>query len=214
MKVAIITAAYKEPEDYLAECIDSVRNQTYPNILHIVVNDGADPYTIEGTQVINLPHNFGDMGDTPRAIGAVAAIGQGADAICWLDYDNWYEPTHIESLVRLMEDMQADIACSTRNLYSMDGYLLGPCYEINGIDFVDCNCYLVGRGAFHLTWKWTEIPAGKHHIDDRFVWTEIRRMIKEDHMRVVYSGQPTVGYRSNYRNHYFHYGFQPPPTAK
>src|SRR5579885_1482033 len=213
MKVAVITAAYRSPEDFLAQCVDSVRNQTHSDILHIIVNDGATPYKIDGAQVINLPHRFNDMGDTPRAIGAVAAIGQGAEAICWLDYDNWFEPNHIESLVSLLEN-GIDVACSTRTLYSMDGYPLGPCYEIDGKNFVDCNCLLLGNKAFYIAWMWTMIPAGKHHIDDRFLWAEIQRIASQNRIEVAYTNQATVGYRTNYANHYLHFGFQPPPTAK
>jgi GT2 family glycosyltransferase len=163
MKVAVITVAHLPvPVPYLDKCINSVRAQTYPDIHHIVVNDGAEPYTIPGVEVINLPTCHNDFGDTPRAIGAASAIGQGYDAIAWLDYDNWYEPNHIQSLVECLTECGASIACSSRWLSTMEEEKIGQCYEVDGINFVDANCYLIGKQSFKLAWKWLDIPGNNH----------------------------------------------------
>jgi len=39
MRVAVVTPYYKEPEAWLARCLTSVREQTYP-VTHLVVADG------------------------------------------------------------------------------------------------------------------------------------------------------------------------------
>ena len=54
MKVSIITATVGKPQ--LANCIESVRNQTYKNIEHIVVVDGKEHWN--NADEILLPLNF------------------------------------------------------------------------------------------------------------------------------------------------------------
>src|SRR3990172_6396080 len=97
MRVAVITPYYKAREDWLTRCHESVRAQTHP-ATHILVADGTPESYVDGweAQHIVLMKNHGDFGDTPRAVGSVSAIGQGFDAIAYLDADNWYAPEHIE----------------------------------------------------------------------------------------------------------------------
>lgn len=207
MRVAVITAAHLPyPNPYLDKCIQSVKDQTHTDIHHIIVNDGAPPYFIPGVEVINLPTCHNNFGDTPRAIGAASAIGREFDAIAWLDYDNWYEPNHIQSLIDCLKIGEASIATSARTLYTMEGVKLGPCYEVDGINFVDGNCYLVSKESFRLTWMWLNINPKDHCVDDRIIWDEVKRMIKDEGTVVVFSALSTVCYRTNYAEHYKHFG--------
>ena len=91
MKVAVITPYHKVPTDWLVQCLESVRSQTYTST-HILVADGIPQDVVDtyGVQHLVLPRCHGDYGDTPRAIGSISAIGQGFDAIAWLDADNWF----------------------------------------------------------------------------------------------------------------------------
>src|SRR5690606_10686314 len=44
--VSIITTCYNDGK-FLLECIDSVKAQTYPNIEHVIINDGStDTFTL------------------------------------------------------------------------------------------------------------------------------------------------------------------------
>jgi glycosyltransferase involved in cell wall biosynthesis len=215
MRVAVITACHVPyPHPYLDKCIQSVKDQTYTDIHHIIVNDGAPPYSIPGIDVINLTKNHNDFGDSLRAMGAASAIGQGYDAIAWLDYDNWYEPNHIELLVNGLISRGASIACSARWLYTVSEEKMGQCYEVDGVNFVDANCYLIGRESFRLAWKWLTIPAHNHYRDDRYIWTEVKRMVAEEGTIAVYSHVPTLCYRTNYTIHYKMFGLTPPLNSK
>ena len=83
MRIAIVTPYYKESENLLERCIDSVSNQTI-SCDHIMVADGhASSFAkAKAKHHIELPASNGDCGDTPRMIGAAFAFTQGYDALC------------------------------------------------------------------------------------------------------------------------------------
>ena len=115
MRVAVVTPHFREPHEWFQQCLDSVRDQTYP-CTHIIVNDGAErgPANSDRVQVIELPVSLGHVGDAARAIGSVSAVAQGFDAIAWLDADNWYSPNHLATLVALHNDTGAAVVTSHR----------------------------------------------------------------------------------------------------
>ena len=115
MKVSIITPTTGNP--FLAECIQSVRNQTYKSIEHIVVVDGLDRWEAADAvlkriefrsgwneHVIALPYATGtDRYNGHRIYGGTTYFAKG-DYHIWLDDDNMLEPNHVESLVNLVEE--------------------------------------------------------------------------------------------------------------
>jgi len=211
MDVAVVTPHYKEPQDWFQKCLDSVRDQTYP-CTHIIVNDGANrgPGNSESVQVLDLPVSHGDFGDAARTIGSVSAVVQGFDAIAWLDGDNWYAPEHVESLVSLHNQTGAAIVMSDRTLHHMDGSVLGPCPESDGITFFDTSTYLVTRSAFRIIADWFLMDPKYHPISDRI----ILERIKELGMSHAGTGLKTLSYRTPYKCHYDYYGAIAPPGAK
>src|SRR5271166_697694 len=102
LKVAVVTPYHREPTEWLAQCIAGVAAQTYP-CTHILVADGFPRPDLvpPAAQHIQLPRAHADNGNTPRAIGSISAIGEGFDAIAYLDADNWHEPGFIEAMVKL-----------------------------------------------------------------------------------------------------------------
>src|SRR3989344_8281647 len=100
MKVAVITPYFNILDEWLLQCHRSVKSQTHP-CTHILVADGRAKDIVNSleAQHILLPVNYRDYGDTPRGVGSILAIGQGFDAIAYLDADNWYYPEHIASMV-------------------------------------------------------------------------------------------------------------------
>ena len=131
MRVAVISPYYETPLDWMRQCHESVLAQTHPCV-QILVADGVpvDELDAWNAQHIRLPQHHADYGDTPRAVGSMSAIGQGFEAIAYLDADNWFAPEHIESLVRLHEETGADVCLSSRDLHRIDGSRLGPCRDL------------------------------------------------------------------------------------
>jgi glycosyltransferase involved in cell wall biosynthesis len=191
-KVAVITPYYKEELELLEQCHHSVQNQTYP-CLHVMVADGVARKELENWDIhhIALPQSHNDIGSTPRLIGSVHAIGLGLDAVAILDADNWYEPEHIEELVSAMVQRGAAFASSGRMLWSLDGYAMGSCPLTNPKNFIDTNCMLFGRAAFHLLHHWVLMPDYGHLIGDRIVYHYVRR----SGLPRVHVPDPTVNYR-------------------
>ncbi len=211
MKIAVITPYFNTPLEWLYECHLSIRAQTYP-CTHFIVADGQ-PYDVIdswGVQHIKLPVNSADYGDTPRAIGSVAAIGQGFDAIAYLDADNWYEPEHIFTLAELHKATGAAVVTSARNLHRLNGTLLGKCLEVDGERFVDTNCLLLTRAAFKIIPVWWMMAHKYHPIDDRVVWANI----KNRNLSRAHSAKATVAYRTAFANHYRQFGEDPPAGTK
>lgn len=210
MRIAVITPYHGEPQEWLEQCHDSVRAQTHPCV-HIFVADGKPDGLIDGlvAQHIILRHGHGDYGDSPRAVGSMSAIGQGFDAIAYLDADNWYKPTHIESLVALHRESEAALLTSGRAFHRLDGSFLGVCPYSNGEDHVDVGSYLMTRPCFRLAVEWAFIPPDLHAIDDRL----ILHRAKEWKIPRAHSWQASMCYRATSAVDYKLMGEAPPPDA-
>lgn len=211
MRVAVITPYYNTPDDWLAQCCESVNRQTHP-CTHFLIADGVPqslPADFSG-QHIPLPTNIGNYGDTPRAIGSIAAISQGFEAVAYLDSDNWYEPGHIQSLVELQARTGADVCTSARNIFNLDGETLGKCPSSDGTNFVDTNCLLLNKTAFPLVNVWWMMPPQFHCIGDRVLWYQIvKRRYKTAHLDTC-----SVAYRSAFKWHYTLFNQVPPEDSK
>lgn len=149
--------------DQLNDVLKSIDRQTYQNIQHLVVVDGFDKYGVRATQLMEgakrstafaLPYNTGyDQYNGHRIYGAMSYIAQG-DFLCFLDQDNWYEDTHIESLVEVINQGN-QWAYSLRKIVSQDGnYIcnddcesLGKYESILGDKFIDVNCFMIPKMA-------------------------------------------------------------------
>ena len=166
MKVSVITPTTGSL--HLAECIASVRAQTYKNLEHIVVVDGkerwnrADEILLaaefpNGTDehVCVLPYPTGtNRYNGHRVYGAATYFADG-DYHLWLDDDNMLEPNHVESLVKLVQEKNLHWAFSLRKIIDKDNNVvcLDDCESLgkwasilNPQDFfVDVNCYFVAK---------------------------------------------------------------------
>ena len=178
MKVSVITPT--TGNQFLKECIESVRNQTYTNIEHIVVVDGksrweqTEPILLKasfpreessGDRLLVLPYPTGtDRYNGHRVYGGTTYFADGEYHL-WLDDDNVLEPDHIEKLVKLVQEKNLDWAYSLRKIIDKDGNVLclDDCESLgmwasilHAQDFfVDVNCYFVKKQvAVQITPVW------------------------------------------------------------
>lgn len=212
MRLAVITPYYKEPVEMLRRCADSVAAQSLGAVDHIFVSDGFPNEAVEGfagVTHIRVP-NHADYGDTPRAIGALHAVSRGYDGLAFLDADNWYEPQHLELLLREALGMRTPIATATRTLWSEDGEGLGVCTESDGENHVDTNCFLILRPAYKLLGAWGYKDPNLSITGDLVFW----RAVKEAAVGHAHCRTPTVNYTTHFAAHWLRLGATPPPNAK
>jgi glycosyltransferase involved in cell wall biosynthesis len=219
MKVAVITPYHSEPIGTLKRCMSSVENQSH-KVTHILVSDGSsiDLYrevekalidASNTSQHIRLPNAHADYGDTPRLIGTTSAYSQGFDAVCWLDADCWFEPLHISTLLDLANREAASVVTATRTLWRPDGGSLGVCFESDGANFCDTNCFLVMRDALPtVAPAWGFKNQTQSVVGDRRVWQEAKPF------RRAHLVTPTVNYETKIASHYLERNEIPPPDAR
>ena len=125
MKVAVVTPTIAS--DLLEQCVSSVDNQTYKDLTHYIFIDGCqyEPKAREilvgssKTRMVELEENVG-KGWYGHRVYAACSFLVNADIICYLDEDNWYEPNHVEKLVKAIET-GAQWAYSLRKIYDKHG---------------------------------------------------------------------------------------------
>lgn len=211
MRIAVVTPYYKETDMQLNRCMSSVNSQTYP-VTHIMVADGyprsLDP-NYRFVEHIILPHSHNDAGATPRALGALSAFSRGYDAVAFLDADNWYEPNHVDTMIKVIEDSHADAVVATRTIHAQDGT---PMYvdtvESNGENMVDTNSWFVTRKTMHLMTTWVVDPAQRLWSDRHFA-----KAMFSCGINIVRCDEPTVAYVTKWAWHYKHAGLTIPPDA-
>jgi glycosyltransferase involved in cell wall biosynthesis len=129
----------------LLDCIQSVHDQTYSNIKHLVVFDGGEALTKASNLQISeyyiklqttvTPENTGNSGGNfwGHRIYAGYAHLINADYVFFLDEDNFYEPNHVETLIDLIERKKLEWAYSLRNIVSKEGdFIIEDCCESLG----------------------------------------------------------------------------------
>lgn len=190
--VAVITPYHSESLSTLSTCHSSVQAQTLA-CLHVMVADGIPQQTVDSWDChhVVLPVSHNDIGSTPRLIGSFHAIGLGVDAVAFLDADNWYEPEHIERLMGARRNHGAAYVSSSRMLWSLDGARMGTCPEIDPARFIDTNCMLFGKEAFHLLHHWVLMPDYGHLIGDRI----IHHLVRQSGLPMAHVDAATVNYR-------------------
>lgn len=195
--VAVVTATVGR--NSLVECVQSVRNQTYP-CKHYIFADGKQTIFEERSNLLNLenlcmlPVKTGGNGMMNGGICAASAYLVQEDYICWLDDDNTFDPDHIENLVKAIEGKA--YAHSLRKLLNPDGTF----YDYDDFEslgqytgFVDLNCYLMDRNvAVQIAPLWYR-TTGELMVGDRFVY----EALKQNNLPFGETGKYTVNYALN-----------------
>ena len=126
--VSVVIPTYKRP-DYLARAINSVLNQTYNNVEIIVVDDNnPDTEARSRTEIIMeqfddnpkvkyIKHDKNKNGSAARNTGARSSKGE---YVAFLDDDDEYTPTRIESMLNRFAELTPDYGiCYSRYIYRM-----------------------------------------------------------------------------------------------
>jgi glycosyltransferase involved in cell wall biosynthesis len=220
MKVSIITATIGKPT--LADCIKSVRAQTYKNIEHIVVMDGHERTgatysvlhdlefpqgesrgSIDNEFVCALPYATGiNRYNGHRIYGAFNFLVNG-DFVMWLDDDNILEPNHVESLVNLVQSKNLDWAYSFRKIVDENNNFicnddcesLGKWKSVLDDNFVDVNCFFVKRKlavASSMVWNRQAREPGVMEVDRAL---SLMLMDQRNNLKFDTTADYTVRYR-------------------
>jgi len=147
--VIVITPTIGSPK--LADAVESVANQTYKNLKHLIVVDGTEYFNSAidnipfgkdtNIQILPLPYNTGANGFYGHRIYAGVPHLLNADYIFYLDEDNWYDPDHVASLVEVL-DRGNDFAHSLRKIYNPDKSFVA-----------DDNCEALGKWPIYFSHK-------------------------------------------------------------
>jgi len=143
-EVVVITPTIGTPA--LRKATESVREQTYKNIKHLVVVDGPQ-YWLDAMSNVDMIHEDSkvQLTVTPENTGKTGGDFWGhriyaayphlvnADYVFFLDEDNWYEPNHVVSLIDKIEEKNYDWAYSLRKIVSKEGeFIIDDCCESLG----------------------------------------------------------------------------------
>lgn len=114
--ITVVVPLYNVSQ-YLTECLDSIKAQTYENFEALLVNDGStdgsdvicEKYCAEDSRFVYLPKENGGVADA-RNYGLDHAKG---DYICFVDSDDYVTSEYLMYLYELVKDSDAGIsACN------------------------------------------------------------------------------------------------------
>lgn len=203
--VTVITSSIGRPE--LRQCIESVRAQTYQAKHFVFVNgpgfhDPARQVLAEYPDVhaFYLPEDTGAYaGNGPSFAGVFAAAPflTSSDWVFFLNDDDFYDPDHVESVMKHAKESDLGWAYSLRRIVGRDGApicdddwcSLGHWPVQGTVDhLVDNSCYAMHRSlAERVGRAWTAMPL----IGDRCVFMAL----KEAGARYGCTGRSSVNYR-------------------
>lgn len=202
--VCVITPTIGEAN--LKRAVQSVENQTYTNISHLIVIDGPEYWekTLANMSLSNeksnayitvCPFNTGKDGMYGHRIFAGYPQFIDTDYIAFLDADNWWESDHIASLVNTIEsDPNLDWVHSLRRVYENGEFLAHDCCEAIGRWGVQWSQdqFLVDTSSYLFKTKWLINTSQLWH----WGWGGDRRffMLVKDHSNYATSGLHTLNY--------------------
>ena len=208
LRALVITPTTGAPE--LEDAIKSVSTQTYTDVDHLVVCDGEkfkEPtdYIVNkvcegsGAQVCYLPYNTGSNGFYGHRIMAAFSHLVNHDVVLFLDQDNWFEPTHVETLVSEIKLFNLDWAYSLRKIYDKDKtYICDDNCESLGRwpVWVNDDAFLIDSSSY--CFKTDFIRKVGHTWDwgwgaDRRFYTMVKDKLK--HQNYTSTGKHTLCYR-------------------
>lgn len=163
MSATVIIPTTGTPE--LRTAIDSVLNQTYKDTTCYVVCDGESNYGyfdniiqeyigkgITNLKLCKLPINVGANGFYGHRVYAAFTHLVNTKYVLYLDQDNWFDESHVETCISTIESQNLDWSYSLRSIYDKDKNFLvnDNCESLgkwpvfsNDYNHIDTNCYCI-----------------------------------------------------------------------
>lgn len=104
--VSIITPAFNSA-DVIEKCILSVKNQTYNNIEHIIIDGGSNDNTKEILEKYSKEYNLKWVSEKDNGIADAMNKGfkmASGDIFAWIDADNYYDLNIVDEVVKIFND--------------------------------------------------------------------------------------------------------------
>lgn len=131
--VVVVTASTGRAA--LRRCVESVREQDFHGVRHLVVVDGPQfaagvDEALDGVarderlEVLVLPRNTGHSQHFGYRIYGAMPLLVDEDVICFLDEDNWFDADHVSSALDSLRATGAAWAYSLRRIYTEHGEFL------------------------------------------------------------------------------------------
>ena len=159
---------------------------------------------------IRLGVGHDDNGNTPRALGALAAMNEGFDCIAFLDADNWFSTDHLSRGIATQAATGCDVVFSDRHIVFPDGQrLTEQPFEDRDRRHADTSCILIFSSALKSLSLWAEMPRLLAPQCDRVMFNHLMAT-----QHCAWSGTATVYFETWYANHFLAAGLIPPLNAK
>jgi glycosyltransferase involved in cell wall biosynthesis len=121
--ISVLVPAYNVA-DYIADCLDSILNQTYNNIEIVIVNDGSTDSTLDICRSYEKKDQrvkvFSQINQGLAETRNVLIRYATGDYVTFVDSDDNVAQNYVESLFLWMVDAQADISICARYLSYSD----------------------------------------------------------------------------------------------
>ena len=210
-RVAVITPYCSEPLELLRRCHDSVLAQETP-CTHFFVADGPGQPALAGWDcrhiVLGVTH--ADIGNTPRGLGALAAMNEGFDCIAFLDADNWWAPDHLHRAIASQAEQSCAVVFASRNIVFPDGRRLTRMPDEDQAQrLADTSAMVLFAPAFSSVALWAQIPSLLAENGDRVVFSHLMAS-----HRCSWVAHRTVYYETWWLGHFLAAGLLPPLNAK
>ena len=207
-RISICIPAYNA-DPYLAQALESVRNQTFADWELIVTEDGskdgAEALVGAFARTVSQPvvyqrHEVNQGLPATRNTGIAACRGE---FVALLDADDYWSPRHLETVVAKLLGTGADLGHSGSVLFDSDsGATLGVrapgCSEIDGFPLsLFVGDYIIQPSSVILRRSLWERAGGFdpsfRYVEDREMWLRCARVGG----RFVYTGEATCFYRKH-----------------
>lgn len=134
---SIIIPLYNK-EDFIADTIKSVLNQTFTDFEIIVVNDGSTDNSLKELQSIK-DHRIITIQQKNQGVSIARNNGiknAKGDYITLLDADDEWKPNHLELFYKTIKQFPPNGAlfCNAYDIKSSDNYIIKATYNIEQVD--------------------------------------------------------------------------------